>query len=157
MRGPFRNIVGLWVLKCVVHRLHHHRRKTTKRIRSCGDLDEEEIGEEGKEGTLKTKIEETLWEISSSSDEADAQRREEEAGGGDLVTLTPEVLDLEENVKMDFSRKMDDSSDWRERGSRSRDSSTSMSTSDKRKQFHEFKSDDTDFGDGDSKLHCSSN
>ena len=86
--------------------------------------------------SLKTKMDETQEEIFTSSDEADARRRDEEAGGGDFVTLTPEVLDLEENVKMDFSRKMDD---WSGRGSRSRDSSTSVSESDKREQFDEFK------------------
>ena len=36
---------------------------------------------------------------------------------------------------MDFSRRMDGSSEWSGRGSRSRDSSTSVSKSDKREQF----------------------
>ena len=55
------------------------------------------------------------------------------------MTLTPEILDLEETVKMDFSSKMDGSSDWSGRRSRSRDSSTSMSESDKREQVDELK------------------
>ena len=71
------------------------RRKTTKRSRSGGE-------ESSKGGTLKTKLEETQKEIYTSSDEADAHHREAEAGGGALATLTPDVLDLKENVKMDF-------------------------------------------------------
>ena len=43
--------------------------------------------------------------IHNSSDEADAQRGEEKAEGGDLVTLAPEIFDQEENVKMDLNRK----------------------------------------------------
>ena len=53
----------------------------------------------------KTKIEETQEETETSSDEADAQGREEEARGGGLVTLAPEIPDLEQNVKMEFSNK----------------------------------------------------
>ena len=78
-------------------------------------------------------MEETQEEIYTSS-----ERREEEAGGGDLVTLAPEILDLEENVRMDLSRKVECSSGWSGRGSRSRDSSTSMSRRDKREQFDEL-------------------
>ena len=48
---------------------------------------------------MKTKIEETQEEIFTSSDEADAQRREEAGGGYSLVTLTPEVVEIEEEVK----------------------------------------------------------
>ena len=73
-------------------------RKTSKRYRCGGDLAEEEA-EEGNGGTLKTKIEETQEKIFTLSDEADFQRREEEARVGDLVTLAPEFLDLEENVR----------------------------------------------------------
>ena len=54
------------------------------------------------------------------------------------MILAPELLDLEENVKMDLGRKMDGSSDWSGRGSRSRDSSTSMSRSDKREEYDEL-------------------
>ena len=61
------------------------------------------LKKERKEGSLQ----ETHEEIYTSSDEADAQRREEEeAGGGALASLTPAVLDVEENVKMDSNRKM---------------------------------------------------
>ena len=93
------------------------------------------LKKERKEGSLQ----ETHEEIYTSSDEADAQRREEEeAGGGALASLTPAVLDVEENVKMDSNRKMDGSSDWSGRESRSRDSS-SLSKRDKREQFDELK------------------
>ena len=46
---------------------------------------------------MKTKIEPTQEEMFTSSDEADAQRREEE--GGSFVTLTPDSFDLEEDSK----------------------------------------------------------
>ena len=111
------------------------RGDTTKRSRSVGELEaeerggeEEEKGEGGGGGSLKTKLGETQEELKTSSDEADAQRREEEAGGS-LVVLTLEVLDIHEDVKTDGNRKMDGSSDWSGRGSRNRGCSTSLSGS----------------------------
>ena len=53
---------------------------------------------------LEMKERETQEEISTSSDAADAQRGEDESGSGDLVTLTPEILEGRKR-KMDFSRK----------------------------------------------------
>ena len=54
------------------------------------------------------------------------------------MTLTPDVLNLEENVIMDFNRRMDGSSGW-SGGSRSRDSSTSLSKGDEREKVDELK------------------
>ena len=59
---------------------------------------------------MKTKLE----VIQGESGEGDAQKREEDEGGL-LLTSTPEVLNIDEETKMDCHRKMDGSSDWRER------------------------------------------
>ena len=61
----------------------------------------EEDGGEGEE--VRTKLEVTQEEISASSDEEDAQKREEE--GGLLLTLTQEVLHIDEETKMGCNRK----------------------------------------------------
>ena len=66
-----------------------------KRIKYREEEEEEEVGKEEGMGR-KRKVEE---EIYTSSDEADVQRREAEASGGFLVTLMPDVVDLEETVK----------------------------------------------------------
>ena len=69
---------------------------------------------------VKTNLEETQEVIYISSDEQDAQR-------GILLTLpplTPEVLNSDRESTMDFNGKVDGSSDWCGRGSRSRGSST---------------------------------
>ena len=47
-------------------------------------------------------------------------------------------MNLEENVIVDFNRRMDGSSGW-SGGSRSRDGSTSLSKGDEREQFDELK------------------
>ena len=69
---------------------------------------------------MRTKIEETQEEIFTTSDEHDAQKREE---GGDLQTLSPEMVHIDTEIE-----KMAASSDWSGRGSRSRGSSR-MNTS----------------------------
>ena len=76
---------------------------------------------------MKTNLEVTQEELYASSGEEDARKREEE--GGLLLTLTPEVLNFDEETKMDCNRSMDGSSDGSGRGSRSRGGSTSLSTS----------------------------
>ena len=91
------------------------------------------------EEEVKTKLEETQEEIYASSDEQDAQKRDEEEGGT-LITLpplTPKVLNIDEESTMNCNGKVDGSSDWSGRGSRSRESSTSVSTSGA--QFDELK------------------
>ena len=66
--------------------------------------EEEEVEEEeGKGGTLKTKLEGTQEEIFTSSDE--------EGSSFPLVTLTPDIVDVVEDVKMELNGKMDGSSD----------------------------------------------
>ena len=77
-------------------------------------------------------------QIFTSSEEADAQRREEEAVGS-LSTFTLELLGIREDMKMECNRKMDGSSDWCGRGSRRRGSSTSLSMSGNGAHFDELK------------------
>ena len=84
---------------------------------------------------MKGKEEVTQEEIYASSDAEDALKREEQEVL--LLTLTPEVLNVDEETKMDCNRSMDGSSYGCGRGSRSRGGSTSMSTSGA--QFDELK------------------
>ena len=63
------------------------------------------------EGEVKTKLEMTQEQIDASSDEEDAQKREEEEGCILLISppFTPEVLNIEEESTMDCNRQMDGS------------------------------------------------
>ena len=85
---------------------------------------------------MRTKLEVTQEEIFTSSDEQDAQRREEEEGG-ELLTLSPEMLKIDVEPEIDCNSKMEGSPDWSVKGNRRRGSST-MSTSNG-VQFDELK------------------
>ena len=93
-------------------------------------MDRGGLGRKGEE-EVKTKLEGTHEEIYTSIDEHDAQKREE-VEGGTLITLPPltlEVLNIDVKSTMDCNGKVEGSSDWSGRGSRSRGSTTSVSTS----------------------------
>ena len=65
---------------------------------------EEKKREEGEdEEGLRTKLEVTQEEIFTSSDEQDAQRREK---GGELLTLSPEMLKIDVESEIDCNSKM---------------------------------------------------
>ena len=72
---------------------------------------------------MRTDLEVTQEEIYTSSDEQDAQKREQEEGGS-WLTFAPEVLNIDEESEMDCHAIRDGSSDGREKSSRSIGSST---------------------------------
>ena len=104
------------------------RKPTTKRSESGREVEtetrtgvkrkkEEKVEEEEEEegGEVKKKLEVTQEKIYDSSEKEDAQKHEEEERGL-LPTLTPEVMNMDEETKLDCNRKMDGTSDWSGRG-----------------------------------------
>ena len=72
----------------------------SEEVGGAEELAEVEKHQEIGEGGLGTKLEVTQEEIFTSSDEQDAQKRDEEEGGV-LLTSSPEMLNIDvESVKM---------------------------------------------------------